>query len=343
MSVSRFGPVLRMSYVIAMTLGLACVLRVDAAVAEGTIKLKLLKSEKIWDEAPHNAFTDLVRWRDRWYCGFREGKGHAGDRGLIRIITSEDGEEWSSAATLEHPEFDLRDAALSVTPDDRLMALFGSQHVVDGTRRTGTFASFSEDGKEFTTPERATPQGRWLWRVTWHDGKAYGVAYATPDDHPYSSLLVSESGVDYEAIQPQLLGEGWPTEARVRFADDGTCYCLHRRDRGENAAYWGVATAPYKDWTWNSLGRYVGGPNFIQLPSGQWVGCGRLIDGAAHTELFTIDVENGEMSESLLRLPSGGDTSYPGMEWHDGRLWVSYYASHEGKTSIYLAQVEVTE
>ena len=24
----------------------------------------------------------------------------------------------------------------------------------------------------------------------------------------------------------------------------------------------------------------------------------------------------------------------------DGRLWISYYSSHEGKTSIYLAQVK---
>jgi hypothetical protein len=27
------------------------------------------------------------------------------------------------------------------------------------------------------------------------------------------------------------------------------------------------------------------------------------------------------------------------MVWHDGLLWVSYYASHEGKTGIYLARV----
>jgi hypothetical protein len=26
---------------------------------------------------------------------------------------------------------------------------------------------------------------------------------------------------------------------------------------------------------------------------------------------------------------------------HDGALWVSYYASHEGKTSIYLSRVDL--
>jgi len=27
--------------------------------------------------------------------------------------------------------------------------------------------------------------------------------------------------------------------------------------------------------------------------------------------------------------------------WHDGLLWTSYYSSHEGQTSIYLAKVRL--
>ena len=29
------------------------------------------------------------------------------------------------------------------------------------------------------------------------------------------------------------------------------------------------------------------------------------------------------------------------MVWHQERLWVSYYSSHEGKASIYIAQVSL--
>ena len=44
--------------------------------------------------------------------------------------------------------------------------------------------------------------------------------------------------------------------------------------------------------------------------------------------------------EHVLELPSGGDTSYPGMVMHQGLLWMSYYSSHEAhKTSIYLAKI----
>ena len=43
----------------------------------------------------------------------------------------------------------------------------------------------------------------------------------------------------------------------------------------------------------------------------------------------------------LLKLPSGGDTSYPGLVWHNDLLYMSYYSSHEGKTSIYLAKIKI--
>ncbi len=45
--------------------------------------------------------------------------------------------------------------------------------------------------------------------------------------------------------------------------------------------------------------------------------------------------------EPALVLPSGGDNSYPGMVWHDGLLWMSYYSSHEDKTNVYLAKIKV--
>ena len=45
--------------------------------------------------------------------------------------------------------------------------------------------------------------------------------------------------------------------------------------------------------------------------------------------------------EPIFSLPSGGDNSYAGMVWHDDLLWMSYYSSHEEKTSIYLAKLKL--
>src|SRR5262245_27470150 len=78
---------------------------------------EIVSVQKIWDRAPHNAFTDLIRFRNRWYCVFREGAGHAEGEGKLRVLMSNDGERWVSAALLEEPGRDLRDAKFAITPD----------------------------------------------------------------------------------------------------------------------------------------------------------------------------------------------------------------------------------
>lgn len=305
----------------------------------GEIAPEIVSIQKIWDRAPHNAFTDLVHWRGKFYCAFREGQGHAGDRGKLRIIESTGGDEWNSAGLLQMDDFDLRDAALSITPNDQLMVLGGAQRTVNGQRATGTFVSFSKGGKEFSPPRLVSDADRWLWRVTWFQDKAYGVAYGTPKNREKSSLLSSSDGIQFESVTNSHLAEGgWPTEARLRFDSDGTCFSLHRRDGQNNSAYLGMSKPPYVDWDWKDSGVRVGGPNFIKLPNGRWIGAGRLYDGGARTALFEVNFTNGTI-EPLLRLPSGGDTSYPGLVWHDDLLWVSYYSSHEGNTNIYLAKI----
>src|SRR5262249_43201126 len=97
-------------------------------------------------------------------------------------------------------------------------------------------------------------------------------------------------------------------------------------------------------WSWRDLGVQIGGPQMIRLPQpdGWLVAGARLYDGSVRTALGWVDPEAGRFRE-ILSLPSGGDTSYAGLVWHDGMLWVSYYSSHEGKTSIYLAKVRLPD
>ncbi|HBE42193.1 MAG TPA: hypothetical protein DDW27_13470, partial [Bacteroidales bacterium] len=64
---------------------------------------------KIWDQAEHNAFTDIIKYEGKYYCTFREGGGHvpwpSGIDGKIRILVSKDGEKWKSAGLLEKYDF----------------------------------------------------------------------------------------------------------------------------------------------------------------------------------------------------------------------------------------------
>ena len=311
------------------------------------VTVELVEVKKIWDMAPHSAFTDLVRWNERFYCAFREGRGHVSTDGRIRILQSKEEGVWESAALVALEGYDLRDAHLSVTPDGRLMLLGGAAPRKEDNQSapTGTFASFSEDGKSWTKPQIVVEPGRWLWCVTWHKEKGYGVSYAAGERMPYLELLVSENGTDYGCHVDKLYGTGYPTEVTLRF-DGDTCYALVRRDRrGEegSSALLGVSEPDYKKWQWHDLGdnfNGFGGPNFIRIPGGHWIGAGRMHDGGAHTALTYIDIEEGTMTK-LLKLPSGGDTSYPGLVWYRDMLYVSYYSGHEGKTSIYLAKLKV--
>jgi len=312
-----------------------------ARAADPPIKAELVEVKKIWDRAPHNAFTDLVRFKDQWYCAFREGEAHVSPGGKLRVIRSADGDAWESAGLLELADYDLRDACLSETPDGRLMLLGGAQQASGGKHPTGTAVSFSNDGQRWTPPKLVLPLGQWLWRVTWHEGKAYGITYGGEAGEHFS-VQVTSDGLKYDEIPSETPRPGgWLTEARIRFADDGTAHCLQRRDGAENSALLGRAAPPYRNWEWKDLGKYFGGPNFIETPGGRWIGAGRIIEDSARTDVTWLDLEKSTMT-SLLTLPSGGDCSYPGMVWHDDLLWVSYYSSHEGRTSVYLAKVRLT-
>jgi hypothetical protein len=315
--------------------------------AESPIEATIVEVQRIADDAPHSAFTDLIRFNDQFICAFRQGRGHVSTDGRITVLASSDGGAWSKVAELKHPDFDLRDASLSITPDGLLMLVGGAspRKQDNESAPTGTFVAFSADATTWTEPEIIVEPGRWLWRTTWHEGQAFGVSYAAGATSRVASLMVSDNGREFREAVPNLLDEGWPTEAVIRFADDGTAYCLQRRDGAApaNSAYLGVSQAPYTEWAWNDLGIYFGGPNLTQSLRGRWIAAGRIVrDGNSTTDLAWLDVESNELIP-LLTLPSGGDTSYPGLAWHDDVLWVSYYSSHEGKAMIYVAQVRIDE
>ena len=300
------------------------------------LQAQLLQVRKIWDQAPHNAFTDLIRFRDRWWCTFREGQGHVSPDGAVRLISSADGQSWTSAARLESAEADLRDPKLSRTPNGQLMITAAAAWHQPNPASHQTMAWFSTDGVDWSDPVPIGDPGMWLWRTTWSQGVAYNVGYSCQQDH-FVRLYRSQDGRRFDVWVDRLFTDGYPNETSLRFADDGRAWCLLRRD-GIPARQLGTATEPYTHWQWKDLGIQIGGPHWIRIPTGQHVAAVRLYDGRVRTSLCWLDLEQGSLRE-LLTLPSGGDSSYAGLVWHEGLLWVSYYSSHEGKTSIYLAQV----
>lgn len=324
------------------TIGLLTVALAMTFTAQRPSAPILVGVARIWEAGAHNAFTDLVRWRGRWYCTFREGDDHVGGDGRIRVLVSEDGDRWTSAALIDEAGIDLRDPKFSVTPDDRLMIVAGGS-IYDGTRLLGRQprVTFSSDGTRWSTPQRVLDEGEWLWRVTWHAGRAYGVSYNAPSDPAAEWVLTLVSSADGRSFErlTTLAVPGRPNETTLRVMPDGEMVALVRREGGNRRAWIGRSHPPYTHWSWHETAHQVGGPNFIRLPDGALWATGRSYPGGPRTVVARMTIEGGY--EPVLTLPSGGDTSYAGMVWHEGLLWVSYYASHEGRTAIYLARVKV--
>lgn len=303
------------------------------------LPLLAIDSVRISATAPHSAFTDLIRHKNEWLCVFREGRGHVSSDGSIRVLASADGTDWHPIAHLTDPTRDLRDPKITHTPDGRLMLTAAAAHRATDNQRNvdhDTFVYFSPDGREWSKPELIGDHNFWLWRATWHKKQVLMVGYPTNTRDGMTRLYTSHDGHKFTALIPEFVKEGFPNESTIIFEKNGTALCLTRRDAPGANGLLGIAKPPYKEWQWVDTGARIGGPNFIELPNGRLIGVVRLYDGKTRTSIVEFQ-KTGGMKE-LETLPSNGDSSYAGLVWHEGQLWISYYSSHEGKTSIYLAR-----
>ncbi|MBT4098187.1 MAG: exo-alpha-sialidase [Gemmatimonadetes bacterium] len=300
---------------------------------------EIVSLTRIWDHAPHNAFTDLTRFGAGWLCTFREAKGHEHCLATIRVLQSDDGLRWHSVAEIGEEGVDLRDPKLSIMPDGRVMLLTSANFYADDGRyiTRSPRVCFSDDGLHFTPPARCLAEDHWLWRATWHEGVAYSVSKLGVGNNPRRGFLyATRDGLDWHFITEFILpNDTWTaSETTVRIMPDGEMIALIRPD------WIGSSYPPYEDWSFTQIEASLGGPNFVRAPDGYlWASArGRGADGKAATILARMTRNS---YEPTLILPSGGDCSYPGMVWHDGLLWMSYYSSHEGKSSIYLATIRL--
>lgn len=303
-----------------------------------------IEVEKMWDQAPHNAFTDILRFNNAFYSTFREGANHvSGPGGKARVLRSADGKKWESVALFEVADRDVRDPKLSVTPDNRLMVLMDVESYKDGkVASRKPYVAFSS-GAGFTEPKESVVDpaiaswSDWVWRVTWHKGAGYAIVYQ--QDRIY--LLRTKDGSYFEKVSA-IEVDGYPNESTIRFDRKDNIYVLIRREKADQMGVLATSSGPYQSWTFHKMDRRLGGPNFIFMGDDKLLIGSRLYPAAGTndkvgTALFLSDL-NGKIYKTI-GLPSGGDTSYPGLLVYGGKLWVSYYSTHEGKTSIYLAKV----
>ena len=347
--------------ILKLTIGLLVVVFAPKLLVAQTQHVEVYK---VWDKAINNSFTDLIRYKGKFYCTFREGTGHTpgktGLDGQVRVLSSVDGEKWMPVALLKKEGIDLRDPKLSIAPDGRLMIICGgSLYKGDSLMGRIPHVSFSDvSGNTFTEPQPVSigpgikGWGDWLWRVTWNNNVGYTIDYQIGPKERYGPhklfLLKTTDGIHYEKVTQFYNIDGFPNESTIRFDSKGKMYILVRRELQDKMGVLLEGEAPYKKWGINKLSFRLGGPNFVFLNTNKLIiGSRRHLkdeDGKSYvsTGIMVTDL-NGKVNKTIF-LPSGNDTSYPGLVIYDNTLWVSYYSNHEGgNTSIYLAKIPIAD
>jgi hypothetical protein len=297
----------------------------------------LISVKKIWDHAPHSGFCDLFFSQGRWFLSFREGKDHVkSGGGKLRILTTGDKEPegFLPLYYIEKPGIDLRDPKLTLHPEGYIQLLCGFVEV-DSKGKVSRIQTGLSFGDSLTTLRPVYKNDYWIWRMTWHEGWGYGVAY--PLDEAHAPELVRTR--DGEAFEKLCEFDFPMTEATIRVANGQ--FVLVGRVRGEKAVI-GYSDPPFSDWNFLKTGFHLHGPDLLIFPTGEIYLGGRLLYFSPYGHVAKCGlVEKGEMSiKRQLILPSLGDTGYPSFIYKEGMLWTAYHSGgEEALAQIYVAKV----
>ncbi len=326
-------------------------------------EVRVSNVRRVFYNGEHNAFTDLIRFKGKFYLTFRScPDGHmVHPTSSIIILSSDDAKQWEQVNRFSVEKRDTR--------DPHFLAFKGRLFVYTGTWYSGEttlksedydlnkhlgYAAWSEDGIEWHSPIMLEGTfGHYIWRANTFGGKAYlcGRRKKNFEMAPRgegaiveSAMLESEDGLIWRrrALFQEVNGD----ETAFQFEADGSIIAIGRRGR-DNAQLL-RAKRPYTQWQRKELDRYIGGPLLVRW-GGRYVVGGRktIGDRGPKTSMCWLA---GDKLHEFAELPSGGDNSYPGfVEISPKRAVMSWYSSHErdadGKTitAIYMADLEIVE
>ncbi len=326
-----------------------------------TPEVRVTSVRRVFDEGPHNAFTDLCRFQGRYYLAFRncpDGHGVHPTSSII-IMSSKDAKTWEQVNRFRVEKRDVRDPHFLVF-QGKLFVYTGTWYCGDSSPKQRDmnellgYAVWTDDGRNWHSPIMLEgTYGHYVWRAAAHDGKAYLCARrkrafvktqsrAERDPLVESAMLESEDGLVWRKLA--LFQERYGDETAFLFEKDGSLLAVCRSGAGRPAQVC-RSKPPYQQWERKDLDRYIGGPLLAKWGNRYLVGGRKSLTGKPVTSLYwLVDDELHEFAE----LPSSGDNSYPGLiALSDTQALVSYYSSHErdesGKTitAIYLADLEI--
>lgn len=350
---------LRAVCLLALCAGGAAV-RAPAADAP-TVRVENIR--RAFHNGEHNAFTDLIRWRGRFWLAFRscpDGHGVFPTASVI-VLASDDARSWHQMHRFSVPDRDTRDPHFLIFRD-QLFVYTGAAYVgkekIRGTEWNAHYgyASWTADGATWAKPQALEgTYGHYIWRAAACGDRAYLIGRRWRGHMPASgrasmecALLESDDGLRWRFRS--LIQETDGNETALLFEPDGTLLALSRTSADH--AVLGRARPPYETWQREKLPGYLGGPVLARWGDRFLVGGRRRAEDPTPTGsgpgrgITTLLWLEGAQLVPIATLPSGGDTSYPGFVALDERRGlVSWYSTHEqdaaGKpiTAIYVADL----
>lgn len=319
-----------------------------------TPRVTVTNVRKVFDDGHHNAFTDLIRFKGAYYLAFRscpDGHGVSPNASVI-ILASKDLSDWKQVHTFSVPKRDTRDPHFLVFKD-RLFVYSGtwysgrdpakSNQDLELNQHLG-YAVWSEDGDAWSAPTLLDGTfGHYVWRAATFGDKAYlcgrrKVGFAVgPKGEPNeieSLMLESDDGLIWRkrATFQEINGD----ETAFLFDQDGGVLGIGRR---RDTAQLLRSHPPYTKWERHDLDRHIGGPLLAKWGDRMIVGGRHATDRGPKTSICWLV---GKELHEFAELPSGGDTSYPGfIALSPTKAVMSWYSSHEGKSSIYMADLKI--
>jgi hypothetical protein len=324
-------------------------------------QVRVTSVRRVFHNGEHNAFTDLCRYRGRYYLTFRScPDGHGvHPTSSIMVLASDDGQAWEPAYRFRVPNRDTRDPHFLVFRD-KLFIYTGTWYCGDTSPERYDmnehlgYAVWTSDGDSWQGPLMLEgTYGHYVWRAASFGGKAYlcgrrkrhFAKTETRDERDplvESAMLESDDGLIWR--KAGLFQETYGNETAFLFEPDGAVLAV-ARSGGDRNAQLCRAKPPYQQWTRTDLDRYIGGPLLARWNGRYLVGGRKTVGPQPVTSLYWL---NDDRLEEFAELPSAGDNSYPGfVALSPTRAWVSYYSSHEhdadGRiiTAIYLADLAV--
>ena len=318
-----------------------------------TPSVSVVDVRKTFDDGDHNAFTDLIRFHGAFYLTFRscpDGHGVSPNASVI-ILKSDDFVDWQQVHRFAVSKRDTRDPHFLIFKN-QLFVYTGTWYSGDGPIDSKDYelnlhlgyAVWSTDGQAWSEPTMLDGTfGHYVWRAATYGDKAYlcgrrKIGFAVgPRGEPNeieSLMLESDDGLVWRkhAVFQEVNGD----ETAFLFESDGSVLAIGRRRANAQLLR---SRPPHAKWDRRDLDRYIGGPLIARWGDRTVVGGRRKTDRGMKTSMCWLV---GDQLHEFAELPSGGDNSYPGfVPLSKTEAVMSWYSSHEGKSSIYTARLRI--